>query len=275
MSRFTAPNAWDCQFHTKSSFFNPFIKSLEFTKNKSIWPEINALAQALSTKKIQTKSGKLLQPYNQDDISLLESPIDYENLIYDKGLILTRPQNWHDFFNALIWLNFPATKGLLNEWHYEENKVKKEQVRSALQNKIAHFDECGMIILSDRPELFELIKEHQWSKFFCENKNMVKKHIRCIVFGHSILERLLNPYIGLTSKSLCFEASEDVMQSNIIDQVKYADNLCFDYLSKHKDHLISHKLQPFPMLGMTEIIEKGNFDYINNKNYFREKPVKR
>ncbi len=271
MSRFTATSVWDNRFFLKSNFFNYFSESYQFIKNKSIWPSVYDLQIEIEKRDIKTQSKQSLKPFNQDDIDQLQFPIDYENLIYEQGLILTRPNNWHDFFNAIVWLNFPKTKGLLNEWHYFENKIKQNKARTNLQNAISHFDECGMVILSDQPELFDLIKQHQWQEFFCKNKETVKNHIRCIVFGHSILERLLNPYVGLTSKCLFFNVNSQQLQQENTELLKYTDQFCYEYLVSNKKSFSSQILQPFPMLGMTEIVEKGNDGYINHQNYFRAK----
>jgi hypothetical protein len=36
--------------------------------------------------------------------------VDYETRIWARGEVETRPGNWHDFFNALVWLSFPLSK---------------------------------------------------------------------------------------------------------------------------------------------------------------------
>src|SRR6478736_4963870 len=38
----------------------------------------------------------------------------YEVRIFETGEVQTRPGNWHDLFNALVWLAFPRTKAILN-----------------------------------------------------------------------------------------------------------------------------------------------------------------
>ena len=45
--------------------------------------------------------------------------IYYEQRIFEQGLVPTRPANWHDFFNALIFLLFPQTKKEMNRLHVE------------------------------------------------------------------------------------------------------------------------------------------------------------
>jgi len=44
----------------------------------------------------------------------------YETHVFETGEVQTRPDNWHDLFNALVWLAFPRTKAVLNRHHCEE-----------------------------------------------------------------------------------------------------------------------------------------------------------
>ncbi len=41
----------------------------------------------------------------------------YEQRIFGRGEVITRPGNWHDLFNALVWMRFPRTKRALAELH--------------------------------------------------------------------------------------------------------------------------------------------------------------
>ena len=38
----------------------------------------------------------------------------YEQRIYTTGRVSTRPDNWHDLFNALVWVRFPNIKTAMN-----------------------------------------------------------------------------------------------------------------------------------------------------------------
>ena len=42
--------------------------------------------------------------------ALPESHVDYELQAYRSGVVSTRPDNWHDAFNALVWLSFQRAK---------------------------------------------------------------------------------------------------------------------------------------------------------------------
>ena len=50
----------------------------------------------------------------QDD-ALPFPALGYAQRIASHGLIVTRPDNWHDAFNALTWVLFPRTKLALTE----------------------------------------------------------------------------------------------------------------------------------------------------------------
>lgn len=49
----------------------------------------------------------------------ISDQLGYEAYIYKTGEIPTR-DNFHDFFNALIWLRFPLIKQTLNHLQYKE-----------------------------------------------------------------------------------------------------------------------------------------------------------
>ena len=44
----------------------------------------------------------------------------YETRVYSRGKVLTRGSNWHDLFNALVWITFPRSKAALNRHQYRE-----------------------------------------------------------------------------------------------------------------------------------------------------------
>ncbi|MFT6834605.1 MAG: hypothetical protein ACJA0H_000636 [Francisellaceae bacterium] len=262
---------WNNNFYLKSSFFN-FCESFhhEFKKFNN-WPTLIELSNILSSYKIYTHSLKKLIPCAQEVFDEEYSTLGYEDIIYEKGLIPTRENNWHDFFNILSWLTFPKSKSLLNDWQYSENQNKSGKNRTPLQNIITHFDECGMIILTDKPKLLELIYKHQWEEFFCQNKSLLESNIKFLTIGHSVSERLLSPYIGLTTKCLMFVVESDELACPNNQLVSLADDLCSKYLELNKNNLNTKSLQPFPMLGVTEIIKNNNFQYIQNQQYFRPK----
>jgi len=78
------------------------------------WPTHDDLTQAAAD--VVTSHGRRVRfaapraPGDRDRRS-------YELRIAETGEIETRTQNWHDLFNALVWIAFPGTKAAINAQH--------------------------------------------------------------------------------------------------------------------------------------------------------------
>lgn len=57
---------------------------------------------------------------------------NYEHRIYTSGQVSTRPQSWHDLFNALVWMRYPRIKTALNSLNYQAGAVHKGGSRGPL-----------------------------------------------------------------------------------------------------------------------------------------------
>lgn len=65
-------------------------------------PALNGLSYAGGERQTGMTAMRFVAP---DDM-----PVAYEERIVLRGEVVTRPHNWHDFFNALVWMRFPRTK---------------------------------------------------------------------------------------------------------------------------------------------------------------------
>ena len=75
-------------------------------------PDAQAVAELAERYPILTDSGqrvRFVPPRADGQV--------YECRIWDSGEVETRPDNWHDFFNALVWLSFPQTKIAVSAAH--------------------------------------------------------------------------------------------------------------------------------------------------------------
>src|SRR5260221_13535379 len=80
----------------------------------------------------------------------------YELRIAQSGEVETRPQNWHDFFNALAWIAFPKAKAAINAQHaaiLEERGDEEARRRSPERDALTLFDEGGVIVASGSADL--------------------------------------------------------------------------------------------------------------------------
>jgi hypothetical protein len=174
--------------------------------------------------------------------------LDYEQRIWSNGEVETRPDNWHDLFNALVWLAFPASKQALSAGH-AHCRVPVETGRGAARDALCHFDECGVVVLSDRPQLLDLLQGFSWRALFVESRAEVLAHMRFVIFGHALYDALRAPFRGLTGKSLLYPVSTAELNQPAaalcatVDQ-RLAADLAAGRIQRARD------LQPLPLLGI-------------------------
>lgn len=209
---------------------------------------------------------KIIPVSQSTGISCFED--QYEPRVFLKGELQTRTENWHDFFNAMVWLRFPATKKALNTLHYASSiKRAAGSNRSTLENRITQFDECGAVIVSSDCHLLQLIRQHRWQELFVDHRDSLDLHLRCMVFGHAIYEKALNPYIGMTCHCLLIE-DEPLLKQIQSGQIEQLDNhLASFWLESLPDN--PEKLDAFPVLGMPGLWPAQDIAFYSNSNYFR------
>jgi hypothetical protein len=127
----------------------------------------------------------------------------YESWIFESSAIPTRDQSLHDFFNALVWLNFPRAKYALHkkalalqlDWPLSPDYQLGR--RSPLQDRLTCFDEGGVVF-----ELRAEDKEEGIQALFQGHDDQLKEaFVRkratdFTLFGHGILEALLKTRMG-------------------------------------------------------------------------------
>jgi hypothetical protein len=216
----------------------------------------------------------------------------YEQIIFQDKLIPTRTGSLHDYFNGLIWLQFAHTKAYLNQLHWQDIKAQGLQRRSAVRDRITHFDECGIVLVSDLPELRERLAAHDWQWLFVENRPRWFQSRRGIVplhFGHANLEMLCNPFIGLTAKALVIESPKLLLAANELhsglgdtdsDRLGQTridiDRSLQDIL--HNQMIFDQKraMLPLPILGIPRWHNQAQDSaFYGNANYFMPHPNNR
>jgi hypothetical protein len=215
----------------------------------------------------------------------------YEQIIFEEDIIPTRKGSWHDFFNGIIWLQFPRTKTYLNCLHIAEIKAKGLNPRTKVRNHITHFDECGVVLFIKGELLFaeleNLFEAQAWITLFCELREEWNTNIFPVVFGHANLEMMLNPFIGLTGKVLLIQiedvpafhdikqASEpsDANQSNItLFEPQVVDALLLQHIEQNQTFFALKPFYPLPLLGVPDWhFDKQNADFYANTGYFMPK----
>lgn len=202
--------------------------------------------------------------------SVQDDQLYYEEYIYQNRAIPTRPDNWHDLFNGLIWLMFPHTKTLLNRWHIDDIQQAGLSPRTARRNRITHFDECGVILLCENAKVTDLLRQHQWHDAFVEQRHAWGTQLQPLIFGHANLEMLLNPFIGLTGKWLSIEVEQGFSRLPIWQQLAALDQRLSIKLESEQVFDQPRPLKPIPLLGIPGWWRANlSPQFYQNTDYFR------
>src|SRR6185369_9046531 len=116
----------------------------------------------------------------------------YERHIADTGEVETRPENWHDLFNALAWISYPQAKSRINAQHaaiLEEGGDEEARNRGPERDALTLFDEGGVIVAARSPSLMRLIVDFEWKELFWNRRAEIDASIRFFAFGHALCEQ--------------------------------------------------------------------------------------
>ena len=115
----------------------------------------------------------------------------YEQYIWDTRRVPTR-DNLHDFFNGLVWLQFPHTKRRLNQLQAQAIAADGVQaVRGPLRDALTVFDENGALLQAP-PALWDALGARDWHALFIGLRPLWSE-ARLLLFGHALLEKLVLP----------------------------------------------------------------------------------
>jgi hypothetical protein len=131
----------------------------------------------------------------------------YEQFIFETRCCPVRP-GLHDFFNGLVWLQFPRSKAALNGLQAQE--IARHGIgarRGRVRDAITVFDENGALLQAP-PVLWEALRGRQWRRLFVDLRPLWAQ-ARLLVFGHALLEKLVAPRKDLTAHVWCAPAPLD------------------------------------------------------------------
>ncbi|MGB1110346.1 MAG: DUF3025 domain-containing protein [Gammaproteobacteria bacterium] len=251
---------WDPRFSARSPIFEPLRDLARRFRRFHDWPGLSDLRELFEAAELPVR------PVPQDG-KPGEFSSHYEPRIYLKGELQTRTGNWHDFFNALVWLKFPLAKQELNRLHYEAASARAAGTnRSRIENDLTRFDECGAVLVSADPDLLELVREHRWKDLFVTERSRFQANVRCFVFGHASFEKALTPYVGMTTNTL-------LIHEPALLGAPWSDlDAHMAMLWAGADEGRAPCLHPFPLLGVPGWFA-ANADprFYDDERYFRAK----
>ncbi|WP_374691955.1 DUF3025 domain-containing protein [Accumulibacter sp.] len=240
-----------------------FAPLLPLFDRRPLVPDLAALAALAAARELRNAAGRR--------IAFVAPPadgLDYETRIWLTGEVATRPDNWHDFFNALVWFAFPNTKATLNARHAELLR-QAPAVRCRERDTLTHFDECGVVVVACDPEMLDLVRGFHWRRLFWERRADLAQGLRCLVFGHATYEQLLRPFRGLTAKAVLHQVTPDWLDQSPAAQVAAVDRLlAADFaVGRYREPRV---WQPLPLLGLPGVTpENENAAYYDDQWQFR------
>lgn len=128
---------------------------------------------------------------------LLPGGMAYEAFIFETGQVPTR-EGLHDFFNGLIWLQFPQTKRRLNQLQAEAIAADGiRPVRGPLRDALTLFDE-NAALLQAPDALWAALEARDWRRLFVDLRPLWGQ-ARVTLFGHALIEKLVQPRKDITA----------------------------------------------------------------------------
>jgi hypothetical protein len=172
------------------------------------------------------------------------SAIEFERRIVEQFEIIVRPDNLHDTMNALVWRTFPKTKFAISKTHVALGETADGKTRPRRRDVLTLFDEAGLIVLSERPDLRQMNEQHQWSALFVEHRAEFIRDAKPILFGHGAMEQLLSqPHRGLTVKALWLPLA-------VTTTVEQIDEYLATQIEQNTLLTADERRLPLPLLGI-------------------------
>ncbi|MES2354104.1 MAG: DUF3025 domain-containing protein [Pseudomonadota bacterium] len=265
----SSPLPWDPQFLRRSTLFAPLEPAATDLHNLADWPDRDFFNGMLASMTVTSGSGKPLRPVAPQSSAESSHP-GYDAHCFLTGELETRERNWHDLFNALVWLTFPQSKAALNARHYHAQQTSRGQnKRGADRDALTLFDESGVIVVSTEASLLTLLQTFSWKELFWHRRDDTLAAMRVFIFGHGLYEQALQPFIGLTGKAILLPVEESFIDRPLNQQLAMLDKEIAGLI--HAGQLKHpRELSPLPILGVPGwIVDNENEDFYDNTNYFR------
>ncbi len=181
----------------------------------------------------------------------LPEGVAYEAHIFAIGDVPTR-EGLHDFFNALCWMRFPATKLLLNRLQAQaiEAAGGVGARRGPLRDALTLFDENVALLQAPEP-IWQALLAREWSRLFVELRPLWARSM-LLLFGHALSEKLVDPYKSITAHVLKLpippDLPADALTANGVGSIVHPWD---DWLAARltPEWLATKPYTPLPVLG--------------------------
>lgn len=264
--------AWAPEQLLQSPLFLPLHPALQHLVGQP-FPDLAAWNRLLDTHYagISVHSGHPLRFVAQGH-GRLAFESQYEPRCYLNGEVQTREHNWHDLFNALVWLIFPRAKAAINTRHYQALRSAHDghSQRGKVRDMATLLDESGVIVVSADKSLSNLLQDFQWKELFWQRRQQMGEAMGFYVFGHGLYEKMLHPYVGMTGQGLLLDVEPAFFTRPLAARLAHVDQRVAEYLTNPAHCRSTRELQPVPLLGVPGwSADNEKAAYYDNVAYFR------
>jgi hypothetical protein len=169
----------------------------------------------------------------------LPAGMAYERFIFEQQRVPTR-DGLHDFFNGLIWLQFPQTKRRLNQLQAAQIAADGVRpVRGPVRDAVTVFDENAALFQAP-DALWAALCERDWQRLFIELRPLWAQ-ARLTLFGHALLEKLVQPRKAIAAH--VYRVPQQVTSASLDGWL--AQDL-------HEERLSGKPFAPMPVLGVPD-----------------------
>jgi hypothetical protein len=206
----------------------------------------------------------------------LPEGVAYEAFISTTGGVPTR-NNLHDFFNALVWLTFPAIKKQLNALQAVEiasrampaggaAEGKQAGTRGKLRDAATIFDENAALLVCSDMALVDALRAHRWRETLLERRSAFGSSVEVFLFGHAMMEKLVIPYKAITAHTWVVPAEAEFFSMPQMQQRAWIDAAVARQLQLG---LRTGDFTPLPVLGVPGWCEAQDEAFYADAKVFR------
>ncbi len=222
---------------------------------------------------LKNQHGHPIRFVSQQD---LPAELSYEAYINTTGRVPTR-ENLHDFFNALIWLTYARVKVQLNALQAAQiARLGIGKSRGPSRDAATLFDENAAILaVTDNDtghNLVSALRHHQWTEVFVQQREQFMVHAEVVLFGHAIMEKLVQPYKAITAHTLVCWVDADFHQLDSSGKTAILDSQMATQLSACE--LRTGIFSPLPVLGVPGWWQKQDLQFYADASVFRPKRLR-
>ncbi|MDB5821919.1 MAG: hypothetical protein JWR21_623 [Herminiimonas sp.] len=248
----------------------PFLQAIDWSRAwlRPLRPVADPILRAADWRAELNRAASALQLVNANGCAIcfveqadLPSGTPYESFIHETGKVPTRG-NLHDFLNALVWLAYPSIKQQLNA--LQAGEIAKSQVvpasdhapsggprmktRGALRDAATIFDENAALLVVDEIDLVSPFQRREWTAAFVDQRTAFGRHCEVLLFGHALMEKLVNPYKAITAHAMCVQVAPDYFHVGDKERRAIVDASVSGALSFGK--LAMDQFVPLPVAGV-------------------------